>query len=347
MATIFDLQEKNRRKTKIIVACFVLFFIWLGLGLDLSIYFLRGSSSTKYDNRYQRTYGASPSYDYSDKYAPVRQRKTFYPIFTVAVGLVGALVAWWSLRNASENVLKTMMAKPAEKQNSKAEQALVNIVEEMCIASGLAPPKVWIIPDEDPNALATGLKNGDYHIAVTEGLIRSLTREELQAVVAHEIAHLNNDDTRLMTSLIVLVGMAALISEFVARFRFFNIGGGDVDRDSSDSKIGMVIFVLWLISALIAPIVTHLMSLMVSREREYLADASSAQFTRNPEALARALEKIAKADAPTQLVRPASAMLCIASPAAADLEENESWFATHPPIRKRIARLRSMGVATA
>jgi heat shock protein HtpX len=344
MATIFDLQEKNRRKTKIIVVCFVLFFIWLGLGLDLSLYFLSGGSSKKYDNRYQRSYGSSSTYDYSEKYAPVKQRKPFYPIFTVVVGLAGVLVAWWSMHNASENVLKTMMAKPAEKGNSKAEQALVNIVEEMCIASGLPPPKVWIIPDEDPNALATGLKNGDYHIAVTEGLIRSLTREELQAVVAHEIAHLKNDDTRLMTSMIVLVGMAALISEFVSRMRFFNIGEGD--SDSSDSKIGIVIFILWLISALIAPIVTNLMSLMVSREREYLADASSAQFTRNPEALARALEKIANADAPTQLVRPASAMLCIASPAAADLEEDESWFATHPPIRKRIARLRSMGVAT-
>jgi heat shock protein HtpX len=345
MATIFDLQEKNRRKTKIIVVCFVLFFIWLGLGLDLSLYFMSGGSAKKYDNRYRQTYGAYPSYDYSEKYAPVKPRKTFYPIFTVVVGLAGVLIAWWSLRNASENVLKTMMAKPAEKQNSKAEQTLINIVEEMTIASGLAPPKVWIIPDEDPNALATGLKDGDYHIAVTEGLIRNLTREELQAVVAHEIAHLKNDDTRLMTAMTVLVGISALIAEFVSRFRFFNIGGDD--RDSSDSKIGMIIFVLWLVSVLLAPFVTRLMTLMVSREREYLADASSAQFTRNPEALAKALEKIANADAPTQMVRPASAMLCIASPAAADLEEVESWFATHPPIRKRIARLRSIGVSAA
>jgi|WetSurMetagenome_2_1015567.scaffolds.fasta_scaffold00193_24 heat shock protein HtpX len=346
MATIFDLQAKNRRKTKIIVVCFVLFFIWLGLGLDLSIYLMSGGSSPKYENRYQRTSGTYPPNGYSEKYAPVKKSKPFYPIFTVIVGLTGTLIAWWSMRNASENVLKTMMAKPAEKQNSKAEQTLINIVEEMCIASGLAPPKVWIIPDDDPNALATGLKDGDYHIAVTQGLIKALTREELQAVVAHEIAHLKNDDTRLMTAMIVLVGAAAMISEFVSRFRFFGIGIGDRDSDSSDSKLGIIIFVLWLVSALLAPIVTHLMTLMISREREYLADASSAQFTRNPEALAKALEKIARAEAPTQLVRPASAMLCIASPSAADLEEDEGWFATHPPIRKRIARLRSIGVAT-
>jgi heat shock protein HtpX len=346
MATFFDLQEKNRRKTKIIVTCFVLFFIWLGLGLDLSIYFLSGGSSKKYDNRYQRTYGTYPPYDNSAKSAPVKPSKPFYPIFTVIVGLTGVLIAWWSLRNASENVLKTMMARPAEKQNSKAEQTLTNIVEEMCIASGLAPPKVWIIPDEDPNALATGLKDGDYHIAVTEGLMKTLTREEIQGVIAHEIAHLKNDDTRLMTAMTVLVGIAALVSEFVSRFRFFGIGLGDRDSDSSDSKLGIVILVLWFISALLAPIVTRLMTLMISREREYLADASSAQFTRNPEALARALEKIAGAEAPTQLVRPASAMLCIASPQAADLGEDEGWFATHPPIKKRIARLRSIGVAT-
>lgn len=345
MATIFDLQARNRRKTKIIVVCFVLFFIWLGLGLDLALYFWNSGSSNKVERRYQ---GAYPPHsgDYMERQAPVRQRKPFYPIFTAIVGLSGVLLAWWSMSHASGTVLKAMMAKPAEKGNSKAEQTLVNIVEEMCIASGLAPPKVWIIPDDDPNALATGLKNGDYHIAVTGGLIKTLTREELQAVVAHEIAHLKNDDTRLMTAMIVLVGIAALISEFVSTFRFFSINVGDSDSDSSDSKLGVIIFILWLLSALIAPLVTHLMSLMVSREREYLADASSAQFTRNPEALARALEKIADADAPTKLVRPASAMLCIASPAATDLEENESWFATHPPIRKRIARLRSIGAAT-
>jgi heat shock protein HtpX len=325
VATIFDLQEKNRRKTRIIVICFVLFFIWLGLGLDLSIYYFRGSA-IKLGNDYLH--------------------KPFYPIFAVLVGLAGIVIAWWSMSNAAETVLKAMMAEPAERGNNQAEQTLINIVEEMSIASSLAPPQVWVIPDDDPNALATGLKDGDYHIAVTRGLLRTLTRDELQGVVAHEFAHLKNDDTRLMTSLTVLVGITALISEFVARARFFNFGGSDSSSDSEDTKIGIVIFVLWLISVLIAPIVTRLMTLMVSREREYLADASAAQFTRNPEALARALEKIGYADAPTQLVKPASAMLCIASPSAADMEADEGWFATHPPIRKRIERLKSIGGAT-
>jgi heat shock protein HtpX len=220
---------------------------------------------------------------------------------------------------------------------------LINVVEEMCIAATMPPPKLWIIADPDPNALAVGLKDGDYHIAVTEGLLRALSRDEIQGVVAHELAHLKNQDTRLMTTLTVLVGLAALLAEFVGRSRLYGIDARGGDRD--DNRIGGVIFVIWLVSVLVAPFVTQLMALMVSREREYLADASSAQFTRNPEALARALEKIAAATAPTALVKTGSAHLCIASPTASDLSYDcdRSWFATHPPIRMRINRLMSIG----
>lgn len=326
MATFFDLQARNRKRTKIIVVCFVLFFIWLGLGLDLSIYFLSGNSGTSV-NRY------AP--------APVKQ-KHFYPIFTIIVGMAGVGLAWWSLSHASGNVLNAMLARPADKKRSAEELALVNVVEEMCIASSMRPPQVWIVPDPDPNALAVGLHEGDYHIAVTSGLLKILNRDELQGVIAHEIAHLKNQDTRLMTTLTVLVGMTALISEFVARTRLhldFD------DGDNRDSKIGIIIFVLWLVSILLAPIVTKLMTLMVSREREYLADASSAQFTRNPDGLAHALIKIGRASGPTASIKPASAHLCIASPEATDLDldSETSWFATHPPLKLRIDRLMTIG----
>lgn len=322
MATFFDLQAHNRKKTKIIVVCFVLFFIWLGLGLDLSMYFLSGGSS---GGSYRH---ASP--------------KHFTPTFTIIIGLVGVGLAWWSISHASGNVLSAMLAKPADKKRSPEELALVNIVEEMSIASSMPVPQVWIIPDPDPNALAVGMKQGDYHIAVTSGLLKVLNRDELQGVVAHEIAHLKNDDTRLMTALTVLVGFAALISEFVARSRVrFDLDDGD----SRDSKIGLIIMVIWLITVLLAPLATKLMTLMVSREREYLADASSAQFTRNPDGLAHALIKIGKASGPTASIKPASAHLCIASPEAADLEDDadEGWFATHPSLKKRIDRLMTIG----
>ncbi len=328
MATFFDLQAQNRRKTKTVIVCFVLFFIWLGLGLDLTLYFLEGTPD------------GSPS-AYSTRTKPP---KHFYPLFTLIAGLTGVGLAWWNMSHAANTVLKAMVARPADKTRSQRELTLINVVEEMSIASSVTPPDAWIIPDPDPNALAVGMRDGDYHIAVTTGLLNVLTRDELQAVVAHEIAHLKNQDTRLMTVLTVLVGLAALISEFVARTRLrLNWD----DSDNRDSRIGMIIFLLWVVSALFAPLATRLMALMVSREREYLADASSAQFTRNPEGLARALEKIARASGPTAAVKPASAHLCIASPAAADLGEaaETNWFATHPPIRQRIERLMSIGRA--
>jgi heat shock protein HtpX len=247
------------------------------------------------------------------------------------------------MSHASGTLLSAMFARPADKRRSLEEQTLTNVVEEMCIASSMPPPKVWVVPDSDPNALAVGLNYGDYHIAVTEGLLRTLNRDELQGVVAHELAHLKNQDTRLMTAMTVLVGLAALISEYVGRSRFYRISTDA--EDSKDSKIGAVIFALWILSVLIASLATKLMALMVSREREYLADASAAQFTRNPEALAHALEKMASATSPTALLKPASAHLCIVSPTAADIDysDENSWFATHPPIKARIYRLMTIG----
>lgn len=338
MATFFDLQEQNRKRTRLIVVCFVLFFIWLGAGLDLALYYWSGGSVRMVGYGYRHRHTSQSSVN-----GPVKKEKHFRPVFTLIVGLAGVGLAWWSMSNAAGTVLKSMLARPADKNRSPEERTLINVVEEMCIASSMQPPRVWVIPDTDPNALAVGLTEGDYHIAVTEGLLRTLNRDEIQGVVAHELAHLKNQDTRLMTALAVLVGLAALIAEYVGRSRFYGIDarGGDSD----DNKIGGIIFVLWAISVFIAPFATQLMALMVSREREYLADASAAQFTRNPEALAHALEKISAAVSPTVLVKPASAHLCIASPTAADVarDSETSWFATHPPIRLRVHRLMTIG----
>ncbi|MCM0080867.1 M48 family metallopeptidase [Geomonas sp. Red32] len=341
MATFTDLQEKNRRKTRVIVVCFVLFFIWLGAGLDLARYYWSGGNTRFLQHYYGLFFRSHPQV--TTGAGPVHNQKHFQPIFTLLVGFAGVGLAWWSLSNASENVLTAMCARRASKNNSPEEQMLINVVEEMCIAASMRPPKVWIIPDPDPNALAVGLEEGDYHVAVTEGLLRALNRDELQGVIGHELAHLKNQDTRLMTALTVLVGLAALISEFVSRNRYCSVdvrGGND-----DDNKMGALIFGLWFFTVLLAPLATQLMAMLVSREREYLADASSAQFTRNPEALASALDKISSAVAPTALVKPASAHLCIASPTASDLSYDceSDWFATHPPIKSRIHRLNTIG----
>ncbi|QWV92099.1 M48 family metallopeptidase [Geomonas oryzisoli] len=343
MATFFELQEKNRRKTKWVVALFVAFFLWLGLGLDLALYYKSRAHPRPVPAKIYRETGPSTYQEAQLPPGAIRpyQKKSppFRPVFTVLIGLLGAGLAWWELSSAAATVLKAVRATQVDGDTKGPGRIFHNVVEEMSIAAGMPMPSVWIIPDRDPNAMAVGLKPGDFHVAATEGLLLSLTREELQAVVAHEIAHIKNQDVRLMTTLTVLVGISALIAEFVARCRYHSSDQGGDD----DSRIGSIIFVIWLLTVLLAPLATRIMALMVSKEREYLADASAAQFTRNPQALISALEKISGAAGATPSISQASAHLCIASPTAADLSDEESLFSTHPPMSQRIARLRLIG----
>jgi heat shock protein HtpX len=204
------------------------------------------------------------------------------------------------------------------------------------------------VPDPDPNAFATGTDARKAHLAVTEGLLEILNREELQGVVAHEMSHIRNYDVRLMTLLASLIGVIALVSD--AAWRVGRVGGrargGSGSGGGKKGKLGVIILVLWLITLLIAPLISHLMALAVSRKREFLADATAAQFTRNPAALASALRKIENAVAPTAAIGRGSAHLCIADPLGRRLTYKEGFlanaFATHPPMAVRIARLQRM-----
>ncbi len=344
MATFFELQEENRRKTKWVVALFVAFFLWLGLGLDLALYYKARAHDRPTPAKVYRETGQGAYQEAELPPGAIRpyekKSRPFRPVFTLVIGLLGAGLAWWELSGAAATVLKAVRATPVNGDTKGPGRVFHNVVEEMSIAAGMPMPSVWIIPDRDPNAMAVGLKHGDFHVAATEGLLLSLTREELQGVVAHEIAHIKNQDVRLMTTLTVLVGLSALIAEFVARCRYY--GSSDQSGDD-DSRIGSIIFVIWLFTVLLAPLATRIMALMVSKEREYLADASAAQFTRNPQALISALEKISGAAGATHSISQASAHLCIASPTAADLSDEQSLFSTHPPMSQRIARLRLIG----
>jgi heat shock protein HtpX len=221
----------------------------------------------------------------------------------------------------------------------------------MAIAAGLPKPKVYIVPDPDPNAFATGTGPEKSSIAVTAGLLNALNREELQAVVSHEMSHVKNYDVRVMTIVAALVGSVLLISDWGRRGMYW--GGGVRSRDRDDGGgggggglFGLVFLALWVISLILAPIIAQLVAMSVSREREYLADASGAELTRNPLALADALEKIDAAAAPTQSIKQGVAHLCIEDPRGRSVNQSESWFsnlfATHPPIAKRIAILREM-----
>jgi heat shock protein HtpX len=207
-------------------------------------------------------------------------------------------------------------------------------------------PRIWIVPDDAPNAFATGVKPVDAHIAVTEGALATLNRDELQAVVAHEMGHIANYDVRLMTLLTALVGMVAVIHN--VGFRMGRIGGRGRSRskDSGGGILVVVLLVLWVISWILAPLITRLMVMKVGRSREFLADAMSAQYTRNPGALADALVKIGGSNVKPRAIPKSSAQLCIADPYHSKWDDREgrvaNLMATHPPLRERVKRLREM-----
>jgi heat shock protein HtpX len=240
-------------------------------------------------------------------------------------------------------VLRSSAAEPIDPADPRYRQ-LSNVVDEMTIASGLPRPALYIIPDPDPNAFATGKDPQHASLAVTQGLVDRLSREELQAVVAHEMSHVRNYDIRMMTVVAALIGAVMLLSEYGLRGLWF--GGGRKRSSSERSGGGGILFVFWLIAMILAPIIARVLAMAVSRQREYLADASGAELTRNPGALASALQKIDDAVEPTRSIKKGTAHLCIADPLGAAANDREGWmadlFATHPPISRRIVLLKSM-----
>jgi heat shock protein HtpX len=210
-------------------------------------------------------------------------------------------------------------------------------------------PKVMVVPDPDPNAFATGMSPETGVVAVTEGLLTKLNRDELQGVVAHEMSHIRNYDIRLMTVVAALVGSVLILSDGATRsMRFGGMRGGS-RRKSSSGGGGGILLIIWIIAIVLAPIIARMLAMLVSRKREYLADASAAELTRNPLGLASALQKLESAVAPTESIRKGSAHLCIVDPMGRKLNEKEGsiadLFATHPPIARRIQALNAMAYA--
>jgi len=324
-ANLFEQQRQNRRRSAVLVTVFVLFFAWIGFGGDLILY-LQSS-------------GAEPG----------QYRHTF-PLIGIAATLLAVGMTGFAWRSGAKQVLSAAGAWELITASTDDERRFVNVVEEMAIASGLPRPKVWIVPDDDPNAFATGSDPATAHVAVTRGLLTTLDRDELQAVVAHEMAHVRNLDVRLMTLLAALVGVIAIISDVTMRGLRFGGGrgrsGGGGKKGGGGGALVVVLIVLWLVTVILAPVISRMLALAVSRKREYLADATAAQFTRNPAALASALEKIEHAAAPTKAIRHGTAHLCIADPLGRRVTSKEGFvadlLATHPPMARRIARLKQM-----
>jgi heat shock protein HtpX len=288
-----------------------------------------------------------------------RPNRHTIPFIGIITTLLAGGTCWFSWKKGSQRVLWATGAREIMEPADDQQRRLLNVVDEMAIASGIPRPRVYLVSDPDPNAFATGVEPGQAAIAVTQGLLSSLSRDELQGVVAHEMAHIRNFDTRLMTLLAAMVGAIALMSDGMGRmvrggFRVGGGGGGGRSARSSGKSgnpLAIVILVLWVITLLLAPLISRFLAMAVSRKREFLADATGAQFTRNPMALASALEKLDAASAPTQTITRGAAHLCIVDPSASQLSAREGKMgdilSSHPPIRMRIARLKGMAFQAA
>lgn len=301
---IWEQQARNRRNTLLLIALFVAVLAALGYGADW--YFGSGD----------------------------------FPVLTVLALMMAtgqALVGYFA---GDKIALALSKARPVT-GSTFAERQLINVTEEIAIAAGIPMPKLYIVPDPDPNAFATGRSPQHASIAVTEGLLQMLSRDELQAVVAHEIGHIRNYDIRLMTLVAILLGTVLILADMVRRALLW----GAARRDRR-SEANVVLLVVWLLVSILAPIAAYLIAMAVSRQREYYADATSAELTRNPEALIRALQKIAAAVQPTTAIPQSLAHMCIEDPRGRPINEKTGFwselFATHPPLHKRIEALRRM-----
>jgi heat shock protein HtpX len=259
----------------------------------------------------------------------------------VAALMATASVVWSLISLAAGDKLVLRMAGAREIAKADAPQ-LYNVVEEMAIAAGLPMPRVMILETDALNAFATGNRVANGTIVVTRGLLDTLNRDELQGVVAHEIAHLANLDTRYMVVVGVTVGLIALVCDGLLRTMSWGSSGRSSSSDKKSRGGGLLIFLLILV-AIFAPLAAKAVQMAVSRQREYLADATSVQFTRNPNGLICALQKLADKAAPFPGVSRATQHLFIVNPVQTFTAKTPALLATHPDTADRIARLRNLG----
>lgn len=251
-------------------------------------------------------------------------------VVPIAVGF-SLLTTWWSYYSSDKLVIRMTGAQLLQESDNPK---LFGLVQEVCLASGLPMPKVAVVVDDAPNAFATGRNPEHALIAFTTGILDVMDRDELQGVVAHEMAHVANRDTLVSAVAATTAGAIAIVSDMLLRMMWF---GGRRDRDSNANPITVVIS---LVVMLMAPIAAMLLKAAISRKRESLADATAVDFTRNPTGLRKALEILAHDSTVVQQRSNAVAHIWIESPL--DGKAVSRLFATHPPIEERIATLRAL-----
>jgi heat shock protein HtpX len=257
--------------------------------------------------------------------------------FVVAVGL-----AFFSYFNSAKVALAASHAKPADENEYRRYH---NLVEGLCIAAGLPKPALYVVDDPAPNAFATGRNPKHAALAVTTGLLEKMNRVELEGVLAHELSHVKNYDILVTTIAVLAVGVIGLLADIGLRFAFW---GGMRDRrdNSGDNGLGALLAIASLALLVLAPLIGYFMQMAMSRNREYLADASGVQLTRYPPGLISALEKLRDDQAVVHYATKATAQMWIEQPLEAKADDTNSrinrLFDTHPPLEDRIARLKEM-----
>ena len=255
--------------------------------------------------------------------------------FSIVIALIFSIISTVATYyNCDKIVLASVRARPATKEE---DLQLTNILEALMVASGLEhKPRLYVIDSEQPNAFATGRNPENSIICVTKGLLEKLNYYELEGVIAHEMAHIKNYDILLSAIISVMVGFVIMLSDIAVRRRFRN-------DDDNDSRIGAILMVIGLILLIISPLVAKILQLAVSRRREYLADATAVQFTRNPDGLISALRKISDDDSELNVASNSNAHMYIASPFKDKKQkEKSSIFDTHPPVSARIEALENL-----
>ena len=254
--------------------------------------------------------------------------------------IISGFISFGSYYFSDQIVLGISGAKEA---NRKAYFDFYTVAENLTIGAGLPKPKLFVIDDSAPNAFATGRDPKHAVICATTGLLDKLSRTELEGVIAHELSHVRNYDTRLQSLVAVMVGLIALLGDWLLRARLW----GGRDRDREDNQFGAVILILGIVFAILSPIIAQLIQLAISRHREFMADVGSVALTKQPRGLISALEKIAKDTEPLEAANKATAHLYIANPFKGKRGQGSvGWFSnlfnTHPPVEERIKALYDM-----
>jgi len=258
---------------------------------------------------------------------------------SIVAAVAGVLLGLFSYYSGSSMILTLSGAKAVNKRDY---QQLFNVVEEMAIAAGVPMPRVFLIEDTAPNAFASGRDTEHAAVTVTSGLLAKLNRDQLQGVIAHELSHIRNYDVLFATLIAIEVGLIALMCDFFLRFTFW--GRRRKRNGGKSGGAGAVILLLALAFALLAPLFSKLLQLAISRQREFLADASAVQLTRYPEGLASALELISQDDEVLEAANRATQHLYISNPIKKKEKSMRSLFSTHPPVEDRVQRIRGLMV---